>query len=158
MQAQCLPICGNFKSIYFPNLGFYAKWIFMPSLESFPFSVALVLSSWLTYFLQGWLPFYWVGGHLGYQPLSLRRWAISHTTKPFCLGRLLAPSVHWVNLDPKGSLIMFQDQWRFGRMCNREQMLHLDIHPSASLCWPTAPVYPSWTHTSWLLSRCQAFV
>lgn len=29
---------------------------------------------------------------------------------------------------------MFQDRWLFGRMCNREQMLHLDILPSASLC------------------------
>lgn len=72
--------------------------------------------------------------------------------------RVAHTSVRWVNLGPKGSVITFQDQRRFGRMCNREQMLHLDICPGASLCWPTVPVYLSWTHTSWHLSRCQTFV
>lgn len=57
-------------------------------LQPFSFFV-FVLSAWLTYFLQGWLPFCSVGEHLGCQAFFLNKMGMSHTDKPCCLWGLL---------------------------------------------------------------------
>lgn len=57
-------------------------------LQPFSFLI-LVLSAWITYFLQGWLLFCCTGGHLGCPRLFLKKMALSHTDKPFYLWGLL---------------------------------------------------------------------
>lgn len=163
MQTQLLLFPSSGISICFPNVPFVLdkySLVFLFSLAILPFFPPFL--NFIFLFLLVLLSFY----HPEW-PVSCRVVSSSAELSAFFLDKMgnspaqLNPSafeaadtaVHWDNLGPKGSLITFQDQWQSRRMCNGEQMLHSVTLPSASLCWPTFPVYPRWAHASWLPSR-----